>query len=73
MRAQLCTVMTVLALVPAAAIAGIQRAPESRESTYAPSPVVITTADRVRIETVPDRARVPPALQGKFIGSSARP
>jgi hypothetical protein len=42
-------------------------APQSAWAT--PRPVVITPADRVRIQTVQDPGRVPGPLRGKFVGS----
>ena len=53
------------------AAAGIHRGPATRDSTSTPHPVVVTPADRVRIETVWDPARVPEPLRGKFVGSVA--
>lgn len=42
----------------------------AHQSTCAtPRPVVITPADRVRIQTVQDPERVPAPLRGKFVGS----
>lgn len=49
--------------------AAIHRGPASRDSTWTHSPVVITPADRVRIETTPDAVRVPDVLRGRFVGS----
>jgi len=53
------------------AAAGIHRGPATRAPEFAPRGIVVTPADRVRIETVWDPARVPEPLRGKFVGSVA--
>jgi len=53
------------------AAAGIHRGPATRDSTATAHPIVISSVDRVRIETVWDPARVPGPLRGKFVGSVA--
>ena len=53
------------------AAAAIHRGPATRDSTATAHPIVISSVDRVRIETVWDPARVPGPLRGKFVGSVA--
>jgi len=73
MRAALvCLMMAAVVLVHGTARAGeIHRGPSARESAWTPSPIVITPADRVRIQMVANPERVPTLLRGQFAGSIA--
>lgn len=68
--ATLPSLITGMALASGPAdAAGIQRGPATRDASYVAMPIVLTPADRVRIETVKDSDRVPVILRAQFSGS----